>query len=221
MIASPESGSLEPRPSKVTVSGAAPEVGVADATAMGGLVRLGILDTTDCSAVEIHVEEVATGPNLQLNRTRGPRHKGDAGCRIGYAAAFEYRPDTVARVVREEQGAGISIRVGATGIGIKGESGDRGAAARACLAGYYLRAMVIGIERCQCRSGSLLVTIQVLTKVQIRTIIATLAPCAAFIAGPAEVVRRWRSRISDEVDLLPGAPANVTHPDLVCARSER
>ncbi len=40
MSVSPASGSLEPVPSKVTVSGAAPAVGVAVATATGGLLAL-------------------------------------------------------------------------------------------------------------------------------------------------------------------------------------
>ena len=65
------SGSEDPLPSKFPVSRAGPFVGDAVATATGWLVREAVLDAADRAPVEVDVEEITAGADLEVHRVGG------------------------------------------------------------------------------------------------------------------------------------------------------
>ena len=76
-IVSPASGSLEPVPLNVTVSGAAPAVGFAVATADGRPVGAEVADPPHGAAVEVGVEDVPFRAGLHVDGIRRSRGEGE------------------------------------------------------------------------------------------------------------------------------------------------
>ena len=70
VIGSP-SGSFEPALEKLTVSGASPEEGVADATAVGGVFPDRELDSAELVGGDRQVVEKAVRPHLDVDRAIG------------------------------------------------------------------------------------------------------------------------------------------------------
>ena len=91
------------------------------------LVPVEVANAPDRAAVEVDVEQLALGRDLDVDRVgRGCDEVGDGG-RVGEAVgAREHDPDAVARVVGEEQRA--VVRGGIRAAGVEGEAGDRRAA---------------------------------------------------------------------------------------------
>ena len=149
MSVSPASGSLEPLPSKLTVSGAGPLVGVAVRDGDRRPVAAEVADPADRAAVEVGVEEVAARADLR-GRPGSLRGVTNVGRSAGFGQAVRargHRPDAVARVVGEEQRAVVRGGVAAAARRREREPGDRRAAGRTRLAGHDLRAVVVGEVR--------------------------------------------------------------------------
>ena len=105
-VSAPPSGSEELRPSKFTVSGIGPLCGFASAIAVGGLVACEVADPADRALVEAGVEEVASGPDLEVHGAGRAGVEGGDARGIGQAVrARLHDPDAAARVVGEEERA--------------------------------------------------------------------------------------------------------------------
>ena len=88
------------------MSGAGPVVGDAVATAIGWLVGARVRDSPDRAAVEVHIEEVATGPFSRLTGFAAPATNVlDLPGRRPAVEALRHRPDAVPGIVGEEQAA--------------------------------------------------------------------------------------------------------------------
>ncbi len=62
----------------------------------GGLIAARELDASDSPSIEVHIEQVAPWPNLQVDGIRGAGHKRGSGRRIGQAVRpFEHDPNTI------------------------------------------------------------------------------------------------------------------------------
>ena len=78
------------------------------------LVRGGVLHAMDGAGVEVDVEEVATRPDLQLDRRAGPGDERRPCAWIGQAILpGEHHPDAAPRVVGEEERPAVLGRVAA------------------------------------------------------------------------------------------------------------
>src|SRR5215212_2625622 len=90
-------------------------------------VASAVLNTPDSSAREVRVEEVSVRADLQVDRARSTRDKGAQLGRVWQpVGALLHNPDALARVVGEEQGAVVCVRVGACVV--ECQAGHRGAA---------------------------------------------------------------------------------------------
>ena len=210
MRVSPGSGSLDPLPLKLTVSGAAPLVGRGRGhrrrragwrrcSGSGGSCRRRSRRTTGRRP----------GPTSRSTGLAAPATKvariwpGRAGRRRP-----SHHPDAVAGVVGEEQRP-VGSRPGrARRLAIEGQPGDRGAAGRAGLAGDHLGAVVVGVVRGGDRAGP--GRVQVLADVEVGAVVAALA-AGALVAGPAEVGPPG-GRVGDAVELLPGRSSRRRPP---------
>ena len=110
---SPVFGSLEALPSKVTVRGSGPRQRRGLNDGIRGLIAAGELDASDGPSVEVHIEQVASWPNLQVDGIRGAGHKRGSGRRIGQAVRpGEHAPNTIPGMVGKEQRALIRGGIG-------------------------------------------------------------------------------------------------------------
>ena len=209
---SPESGSDDALPSKLTVSGVGPLTGLRACYRIGRLVRRDESDPSDRAAVEIDIEQFTARRDLDVHRVRRGRHEvlQQPWCRKPVRVLLHH-PDAIAGIIGEEERAVVGARIGSSAVELEREPGDRRASRRTCLGRDDLVAVVVREVRARLGGG---VVVEVLTDVQVGAVVSRLTR-VPFVAGPPEVVDGAVSGSRNPVDLLPVAPADVADPDLV------
>ena len=174
-------------------------------------------DAADRAAVVIHVEQIASGSDLEVDGTGGRRHEGHPVVRIRQAVrAGEHHPDAVPGVVPEKEGSVVLGWVRAPAV--ERESRDRRGARRTRLAREDRRAVVVRVVR---RSyGRRTGHVEVLADVEVGAIVAGLA-VVPLVARPTEVLDRYVGGAHESIDLFPRVPANVANPQLIRAGPNR
>src|SRR5439155_4728166 len=96
---------------------------------------------------------------------------------------------------------------------VEHRTGDGTAAGRAGVAGHHVLTVGVGEEG---RGRGAWIAVQVLAHVQVGRVELSRST-RALVARPPEVLDRRARRARDAVDLLVGAPADITHPQLIGA----
>ena len=110
----------------------------------GRLVGGKVLYATDGPADDVGVEEISSWPDLQIHRTRSPRHEGAAFGRVRRpVGTLLHNPDALAGVVGEEEGAVVAARVGAALV--EGHASHRRAARSARLSRHHRVGVGVGV----------------------------------------------------------------------------
>ena len=166
-------------------------------------------------AVEVGVEEVAAGADLQVDRAARARVECDHVRRVRLAvAAGEHRPDAFPGVVGEEESAEVARGVGAAVV--EGHAGDRRAPGQTGLTWHDLRAVVVR----QHRRPHAARRVECLAEIQIGGVVGRLR-VDALVARPAEVVGDTVVDGTEVIDLFPGVIPDVADPDVVRPRPDR
>ena len=159
------------------------------------------MDAPDQAAVEVGVEEVAAGAELEVDRARGAGAERPDVDGFGQRAAVprSITQMQLARVVGEEQRAVELGRVACCPAGVKASPEIDELPGRAGVLGDDLGAVVVGVERRRARRrwrrGS--------RRGSGRRRRSRAWRPAALVAGPAEVLDGAAGRLGDAVDLLP------------------
>ena len=182
-----------------------------------GVRGAGRADAPDRPRPDVHVVEVAAGAHLQVHRIARVLREDDALVRVGQAVGpGPQRPDAVARVVGEEQRAGVRRRERAAAGRVERQPGERVAGVRAVLPAHDRGVVVVGPVRGRDRAA---LGVEVLADVEVQRVEAA-EPVRALVARPAVVAGR-AVRVGVAVDLLPARVADVADPCLAGPRADR
>ena len=180
----------------------------------GGRAVLHVHDATDGAFPVAHVEEVATRTDLERDRARRLCEQVSLRRAGQPVRSREHHPDAVARVVGEEERAGVTRRIRTAFV--EGEPRDRRPARLAPgdeIVGVAVRGVGTGRRAGAC--------VQRLTHRKVGGVVAAGWRTGALVARPAEVLDNAVVDVGDPIHLFVDRPADVTEPQFLRAGPER